>query len=332
MATNINFKNLTKINFNGVNLTKVILKQGSTSTVVWTGERDWSAFENFVPKLGLDGDYVTFVNYNDFAAILANLGLTLDDIHIGVVYKVSNHATLNNSTLARQFGLPKTKILWNKVWCDDTQNMNGEELKTSLSTETYNFVFNIYPETTNRCILKGVTEFVQYKSWLGKQSQFKYYGINGKLKNTYHGHKFIGLILSDTTGETWTQPDHHTQISANAICLPGAEGFFKPRVVQKDSLVRTYKFESYMAFLPHDNGDWWPKGGHASNAHNAFGFVDGDKITTTTDGKCQLWRKNETDTWQLIETWVYKPKSGSATFKALTFENIQENISIDCIV
>lgn len=112
MTTNINFKNLTKINFNGVNLTKVILKQGSTSTVVWTGERDWSAFEKFVPQIGLDGDYVTFANYNDFAAILADLGLTLDDIYIGIIYRTpGSRVTRRESAIAQLFGLSKTRIL-----------------------------------------------------------------------------------------------------------------------------------------------------------------------------------------------------------------------------
>lgn len=332
MTTNINFKNLTKINFNGVNLTKVILKQGSTSTVVWTGQRDWSAFEKFVPQIGLDEDFVTFANYNEFAVILADLGLTLNDINIGIVYRVSNHATTNNSVLAEKLGLLKTKILWNKVWCDDTQGMNGSDSKTSLPTSTHNFIFSIYPETSSRCILKGVTEFVQYKSWLGQASQWKYYGINVDMRNVYHGHKFVGLILSDASSQKLSQPNHYTQISSNAICLPSAKGFFKPRVVQKDTLQRTYTFESYMAFLPHDHGEWWPKEGTARAPHNAFGFVDGDKITTTTDGRCQLWRQDETDTWQLIETWVYQTTAGSVTFKALTFENIHEIISIDCIV
>lgn len=331
MTTNINFKNLTKINFNGVNLTKVILKQGSTSTVVWTEQRDWSAFEKFVPQIGLDGDFVTFVNYNEFATILADLGLTLDDIKIGVVYRVSNHAAKHNSLLAKKFGLLHTKILWNRVWCDDTQSMNSG-VKTSLATSTQNFIFRIYPETSNRCILKGVTEFVQYKSWLGQSSQQKYRSTNHKMNKIYHGHKFVGLILSDVSSQIWSQPNHYTQISANAICLPSAKGFFKPRVVQKDTLKRTYTFESYMAFLPHDHGKWLPQDGTAHDLRNAFGFVDGDKITTTTDGRCQLWRKNETDTWELIETWVYKTTGGSVTFKALTFENIQENISIDCII
>lgn len=124
---------------------------------------------------------------------------------------------------------------------------------------------------------------------MGKTSQSKYYGKNAKVQNVYHGHSFIGLILSDKTGELKIQPNHHTQISNNAICFPCAAGFFKPRVVQKDSLVRTYKFERHMAYLPHDDtSNWRSKQGTARNPHNAFGFVDGDKITTTTDGKCQL--------------------------------------------